>query len=78
MSCSSSTGTTPDARRTRGFDKYRAPDENRKLTDPCNIDMLGRSDGAKIEKGATVQIRDRQTRVRRYAELGEDFEYAVA
>ncbi|WP_181802548.1 DEAD/DEAH box helicase family protein [Streptomyces shenzhenensis] len=38
--------------------------------DPRNIDMLGRSDGAKIDKGTTVRIRDRQTRVRRYEEPG--------
>ncbi|MEU2773797.1 DEAD/DEAH box helicase family protein [Streptomyces sp. NPDC007162] len=47
--------------------------------DIVRLDTTIREDGgAKIEKGTTVRIRDRQTRTQRYEQLDEDFEYTVA
>ncbi|MFI2430760.1 DEAD/DEAH box helicase family protein [Streptomyces sp. NPDC018693] len=81
--------TATPTRQTKGFldnnmvSKYTY---EQAVADGVNVDFdivrvnttIRDDGGAKIEKGTTVRIRDRQTRAQRYEELDEDFEYTTA
>ncbi|MFH8769154.1 DEAD/DEAH box helicase family protein [Streptomyces sp. NPDC017958] len=81
--------TATPTRQTKGFfdnnevSKYTY---EQAVADGVNVDFdiarlntdLRENGGAKIEKGTTVRIRDRQTRAQRYEELDEDFTYTTS
>ncbi|MET8169998.1 DEAD/DEAH box helicase family protein [Streptomyces sp. NPDC005329] len=81
--------TATPTRQTKGFfdnnmvSKYTF---EQAVADGVNVDFdivrlnttLREDGGAKIDKGTTVRIRDRQTRTQRYEELDEDFEYTTS
>ncbi|MFF7748029.1 DEAD/DEAH box helicase family protein [Streptomyces sp. NPDC007971] len=81
--------TATPTRQTKGFfdnnevSKYTY---EQAVADGVNVDFdivrlntdLRENGGAKIEKGTTVRIRDRQTRAQRYEELDDDFTYTTS
>ncbi|RZB15964.1 restriction endonuclease [Streptomyces sp. F001] len=81
--------TATPTRQTKGFFDNNMVAQytyEQAVADGVNVDFdivrvnttIREDGGAKIEKGTTVRIRDRQTRAQRYEELDEDFEYTTA
>ncbi|MFG2954534.1 DEAD/DEAH box helicase family protein [Streptomyces sp. NPDC048291] len=81
--------TATPTRQTQGFFDHNMVAQytfEQAVADGVNVDFdivrldttIREDGGAKIEKGTTVRIRDRQTRAQRYEQLDEDFEYTVA
>lgn len=81
--------TATPTRQTKGFFDNNMVAQytyEQAVADGVNVDFdivrvnttIREDGGAKIKKGTTVRIRDRQTRAQRYEELDEDFEYTTA
>ncbi|MBK3568119.1 DEAD/DEAH box helicase family protein [Streptomyces sp. MBT62] len=81
--------TATPTRQTQGFFDHNMVSQytyEQAVADGVNVDFdivrlnttIREDGGAKIEKGTTVRIRDRQTRAQRYEQLDEDFEYTVS
>jgi type I restriction enzyme, R subunit len=80
--------TATPTRQTKGFFDNNTVSQytyEQAVADGVNVDFdivrldtsIRENGGAKIEKGTTVRIRDRQTRAQRYEELDEDFTYTT-